>query len=177
MPQNLFKITAEECKKSFPVDVRRSTTSQLKVVLKVMTENGIYSLPMKVILTSLVCLFFARRPHQNCARVSHAMAQSFQTTLLLVKRSAAFSYPDYSKLNSNWNTYTNPPPDQYRPVLARAKPYRLGVSRQLSRPRGVLIRDISRSTATNPSPQTIAPGIGSMLRACTHIPHALVSLL
>ena len=114
LPQNLFKITAEECKKSFPVDVRRSTTSLLKVVLKVMTENGIYSLPMKVILTSLVCLFFARRPHQNCARVSHAMAQSFQTTLLLVKRSAAFSYPDYSKLNSNWNTYTNPPPDQYR---------------------------------------------------------------
>ena len=60
MPQNLFKITAEECKQSFAVDVRRSTTSLLKVVLK-MTENGIYALPMKVIPTSLVCLFFADR--------------------------------------------------------------------------------------------------------------------
>ena len=109
MPQNLFKITAEECKKSFPVDVRRSKTSLLKVVLKIMTENGIYSLPMKVI-SNITCLFVL------CARMSHSMAQSIQTTLLLKKvrrHLAAFSYPDYSKLNSNWHTYTNPPPDQY----------------------------------------------------------------
>ena len=107
MPQNLFKITAEECKKSFPVDVCRSKTSLLEVVLKIMTENGIYSPLMKVI-SNIICLF--------SARVSHAMAQSFQTSLLLEKVRrylAAFSYPSYSKLNSNWRTYINPPPDQY----------------------------------------------------------------
>ena len=44
-----------------------------------MTVNGVYSTPMKVISKTIsVCLFFAQRPHRNCARVSHAMAQLFR---------------------------------------------------------------------------------------------------
>ena len=103
-------------------------------------------LPMKVIFNTIfLSLFFARRPHQNCARVSHAMAQSFQTTLLLEKVRrylAAFSYPDYSKLNSNWHKAW-PVPN------ACAKLYHPEVSRQGASLLGIIkISNISKYTAT-----------------------------
>ena len=141
-PKFCSKSRLKSAKGPPPVDVRRSKTSLLKVLLKIMTENGNLP-PMKVISNTIlfvyslrgalikivrgyhtrwrnyfdwtnpvtgkirrypialsypdyndrkwkftshegnfqhhfVCLFVARRPHQNCARVSHAMAQLFR---------------------------------------------------------------------------------------------------
>ena len=98
-----------------------------------------------------VCLFFARRLYQNYARVSHVMAQLFrwnQPIIVSLPRRylVAFSYPDYSKLSSNWHTYINPRPGQYltqgQSHITRAL---ADICRHLSRPRGVLIRIFCKS--------------------------------
>ena len=60
MSQNLFKITAQECKGPLPVDVHGSKTSLLKVLLKIMTENGIYSPLVKVISNTILFVFSLR---------------------------------------------------------------------------------------------------------------------
>ena len=58
----------------------------------------------------------------------------------------AFSYPDYSKLNGNWHTCTNPRPGQY---LTHEQSHITRVLEDicsyLSRPRGVLIRIFCKS--------------------------------
>ena len=59
-----------------------------------------------------------RCPHQKCARCSHVITQIFRwnhTIIVSLSRRylVAFSCPDYSKLNTNWYTYTNPRPGQY----------------------------------------------------------------
>ena len=47
-----------KCAKSpVPVDERDSKTSLLKVLLKIMTENGIYSPPMKVISNTILFVY------------------------------------------------------------------------------------------------------------------------
>jgi len=61
-----------------PVDVRRSKT-WLPVLLKIMTKNGIYLPPMKIISNTILFVYsFAQRPHRNWARVSNAIAQLFR---------------------------------------------------------------------------------------------------
>ena len=70
-----------KCAKSpLPVDVRSSLkTSLFKVLLKIMTDKGnLFTSHEGNFQHHFVCLFFARPPHQNCARVSHAMVQLFQ---------------------------------------------------------------------------------------------------
>ena len=67
-PKICSKSRLKSAQSPLSVDVRRSKT-----------ENRIYSPPREVVSKIIfVCLFFARRPHQNCARVSHAMAQLFR---------------------------------------------------------------------------------------------------
>ena len=53
-PKICSKSRLKSAKGSLPVDVRRSKTSLLKVLLKIMTENGIYSPPMKVISNTIL---------------------------------------------------------------------------------------------------------------------------
>ena len=132
-------------------------------------------LPMKVIFNTIfLSLFFARHPHQNCAQVSHAMAQLFRWNQKVRRYLVPFSYPDDSKLNSSWHTYTNPRPGQY---LNHAQSH---ITRALADtcldPVASLLGiiktwNISKSTATNQSswfshltnePQILAPRIGSI---------------
>ena len=169
-PKICSKSRLKSAKGSLPVDVRRSKTSLLKVLQKIMTENGIYSppilyfriphntlcLPPQILHKPLflnapgsiafsqehfktisyakfggrtecimgnskivnegnfqhlfVCLFLMRRPHQNCARVSHGMAQLFRLNQShnwknqKLKYPVAFSYSDYSKRIRNCHT-------------------------------------------------------------------------
>ena len=132
-------------KTSLPVDVRSWKTSLLKVPLKIMTENwNLFISHEGNFQHYFVCLFFAR-PLIKIARGCHTQWRNYfdGTTPLLEKVRRyliRFSYADYSKLNSNWHTYTNPLPGKYLRHVC-AKPYHPGVSRQLSRPRGALIRD------------------------------------
>ena len=108
-PKICSKSRLKSAKGSLPVDVRRSKTSLLKVLLKIMTENGIYSHEGNF-QHLFVCLFFVRRPHQNCARVSHAMAQLFRLNQShnwknqKLKYPVAFSYSDCSKRIRIWHT-------------------------------------------------------------------------
>ena len=75
------KSRLKSAKSPLPVDVRRSKTSLLKVLLKIVTENGIYSPPMKVISNTILFVYsFAGRPRQNWARVSNAIAKLFRWT-------------------------------------------------------------------------------------------------
>ena len=109
---------AQECKKALPVDVRRSKTLMLKVLLKIMTENGIYSPPMKVISNSILFVYSLRGALIKIARGYHTQWGNFfdRTTPLLEKVGrylVAFSYADYRKRNSNCHTCTNPRPGQY----------------------------------------------------------------
>ena len=101
-----------------PVDVCRSNTSPVKVLLKIVTENGIYSPLMKVISNSILLVYSLRGALIKIARGCHTQWRNFfdGTTPLLEKVRrylAAFPYADYSKLNSNWHTCTNPRPGQY----------------------------------------------------------------
>ena len=56
-PKICSKSRLKSAKGSLPVDVRRSKTSLLKVLLKIMTENGIYSPPMKVISNTFLFVY------------------------------------------------------------------------------------------------------------------------
>ena len=95
MPQNLFKITGSSVQKVFlTVDVRSSLkTSLLKVLLKIMTANGIYSPPrgllppMKVISNTIFLVYSLRGPVIKIARGCHTQWYNYfdGTTLLLEK--------------------------------------------------------------------------------------------
>ena len=56
-PKICSKSPLKSAKGSLPVDERRSKTSLLKVLLKIMTENGIYSPPMKVISNTILFVY------------------------------------------------------------------------------------------------------------------------
>ena len=216
-PKICSKSRLRCAKSSLPADARRSKTS-LPVLLKIVTENGTNSPPMKVISNTILfvyslrgalsklrpdvtrdrlqnspyfCVFkYARAVKQKVeaenkerdwaceARAvrarkiltprftdfftdfgekptvlqsTHVMTQIFRWNHHIIVRLprgylVAFSYPDYSKLNGNWHTCTNPRPGQYLTheqshitrVLADICSY-------LSRPRGVLIRIFCKS--------------------------------
>ena len=114
----MFKITAEECKKS-----TSGWRASLKKVASGSPENNdrkwnLFTSHEGNFQHHFACLFFARRVYQNCARVSHEMAQLFRWNHPIIvslprRYLVAFSNPDYCKLNSNWHTYTNPRPGQY----------------------------------------------------------------
>ena len=97
-----------------------------------MTENGIYSPPVKVISNTILLVYSQLRGALiKIARGCHTQWRNFfdGTTPLLemVRRYlVAFSYADYSKRNSNWHTCTNPRPCQYVPNGC-ANPYHPGV--------------------------------------------------
>ena len=55
--QICWKSRLKSAKSSLPVDVRRSKTSLLKVLLKIVTENGIYSPLMKVIFNTILFVY------------------------------------------------------------------------------------------------------------------------
>ena len=83
-----------------------------------MTENGIYSPPMKVISNTILLVYSLRGALIKIAREYHTQWYNYfdGTTPLLemVRRYlVAFSYADYSKRNSNWHTCTNPRLGQY----------------------------------------------------------------
>ena len=117
-PKICSKSRFKSAKGSLPVDVRRSKTSLRKVLLKIMTENGIYSPPMKVISNTILLVYSLRGALIKIAREYHTQWYNYfdGTTPLLemVRRYlVAFSYADYSKRNSNWHTCTNPRLGQY----------------------------------------------------------------
>ena len=58
-PKICSKSRLKSAKNLLPVDVRRSKTSLLKVLPKMVTENGIYSPPMKVISNTILFIFCA----------------------------------------------------------------------------------------------------------------------
>ena len=146
-PKICSKSRLRSAKNSLPVVVRRSKTSSLPVLLKIMTKKwNLFTSHEGNFQHHFVCLFFARRLYQNCARVSHVMAQYISmepphyceyTQRVSV---VTFSYADYSKRNSNRHTAW--PVPNASPIL---KPYFIRVLADLSRPRGVLIRIFCKS--------------------------------
>ena len=216
-PKICSKSRLRCAKSSLPVDARHSKTS-LPVLLKIMTENGTNSPPMKLISDTILfvyslrgalsklradvtrdrlqnspyfCVFkYARAVKQKveaenkerdwacearAVRARRLLRHALPISLLILRKKptvlqstlvmtqifwwnhhiivrlprrylVAFSYPDYSKLNGNWHTCTNPRPGQYLTheqshitrVLADICSY-------LSRPRGILIRIFCKS--------------------------------
>ena len=142
------------CAKSLlPVDVRRLKTWLLRVLLKKkMTENWTNSPPMKVISNTILSVYSLRGSLTKIARGCHTWLRNYfdgTTPYIIVslprRYLVAFSYPDYSKLNSNWHKAW-PVPN------ACAKLYHPEVSRQgASLLRIIKISNISKSTATNQS--------------------------
>ena len=94
------------------LNVTRSKTSPLKVLLKIMTENGVYSTPMKVISETILFVYSLRSALIEIARECHTRWRNyFDGATPLLERSgyiAAFFYPDYSKLTSHWHTSDQP---------------------------------------------------------------------
>jgi len=91
------------------VDVRRSKTSLLKVLLKIMTENGIYSPPMKVISNTILFVYSLRGALIKTARGYHTQWRNYfdgtnPITGKIIRYPVAFSYPDYGKRIRNWHT-------------------------------------------------------------------------
>ena len=137
-----------------PVDVRRLKTWLLRVLLKKKkkTENWTNSLPMKVISNTILSVYSLRGGLIKIARGCHTwLCNYFDGTtpyniVSLPRRYlVAFSYPDYSRLNSNWHKAW-PVPN------ACAKPYHPEVSRHGASLLGIIkISNISKSTATNQS--------------------------
>ena len=70
-PKICSKSRLKSAKGSLPVDVRRSKTSLIKVLLKIMTENGIYSPPMKVISNTILFVYSLRGALIKIARWYH----------------------------------------------------------------------------------------------------------
>ena len=141
-----------------------------------MTENWTNSPPMKVISNTILSVYSLRGGLIKIARGCHTWLRNYfdgTTPYIIVslprRYLVAFSYPDYSKLHSNWHKAW-PVPN------ACAKPYHPEVSRQGASLLGIIkISNIIKSTATNQSawysrlicePRTLAHGIVSMLRAC-----------
>ena len=129
-PKICSKSRLRCAKSSLPVDARRSKTS-LPVLLKIMTENGTNSPPMKVISNTILFVYSLRGALIKIARGCHTSLCNYFNGItpyiiasLPIRYLVAFSYPDYSKLNSNWHTAW-PVPD------ICAKPYQPGVGRYL----------------------------------------------
>ena len=103
----------KSAKSPLPVDLRLSKTSLLKVLLKIITENGIYSPLMKIISNTILFVYCLRGALIEIVRVCRTRLGNFfhgtTPSLEKVRRyPVAFSYPDYSKRNGNWYTYTKP---------------------------------------------------------------------
>ena len=108
-PKICSKSRHKSAKGSVPVDVRRSKTSLLKVLPKIMTENGIYSPPMKVISNTIFFVYYLRGALIKIARGYHTRWRNyFDGTNPIIGKirryPVAFSYPDYSKRIRNWHT-------------------------------------------------------------------------
>ena len=99
--------------------------SRLKVFLKITTENGIYSHPMKVISNTILFVYSLRGALIKIARGCYTWWRNYfdGTTPL-----TAISTP----WERGWHVHQ---------PTAWPVPNHPGVSRQLSRPRGVLSRD------------------------------------
>ena len=65
------KSRLKSAKSLLPVDVRRSKTSLLKVLPKMVTEKRIYSPPMKVISNTILFVYSLRGTLIKIARVCH----------------------------------------------------------------------------------------------------------
>ena len=103
------KSRLKSAKGSLPVDERRSKTSLLKVLLKIMTENGIYSPPMKVISNTILFAYSLRGALIKIARGYHTRWRNYfdwtnPITGKIRRYPVAFSHPDYSKRIRNWHT-------------------------------------------------------------------------
>ena len=104
----------KSAKSPLSVDLRLSKTSLLKVLLKIITENGIYSPLMKIISNTILFVYSLRSALIEIVRVYHTRWRNFfsmEPTPLLEKvrrYPVAFSYPNYNKRNGNWYTYTKP---------------------------------------------------------------------
>ena len=71
-PKIYSKSRLKSTKSLLPsVDVRRSKTSLLKALPKMMTKNGIYSLPMKVISNAILIVYSLHGALIKIARVCH----------------------------------------------------------------------------------------------------------
>ena len=105
--------------------------SRLKVLLKITTENGIYSQPMKVISNTILFVYSLRGALIKIARGCYTWWRNYfdGTTPL-----TAISTP----WERGWHVHQ---PTAWPVPNSCAKPNHPGVSIQLSRPRGVLIRD------------------------------------
>ena len=71
------KLRLKSAKGPLPVDLRRSKTSLLKVLLKTYIKWNLFTSYEGNSQHHFVCLFLAQRSHRNCARVSHSMGQFF----------------------------------------------------------------------------------------------------
>ena len=108
-PKLCSKSRLKSAKGSLPVDVRRSKTSLLKVLLKIMTENGIYSPPMKVISNTILFVYSLRGALIKIARGYHTRLRNYldgtnPISGKIRRYPVAFSYPDFSKRLRNWHT-------------------------------------------------------------------------
>ena len=83
-PKICSKSRLRCAKSSLPVGVRRSKRS-LPVLLKIMTENGIYSPPMKVISNTILLVYSSRGAFIKIVRGCHTRWHNYfdGTTLLL----------------------------------------------------------------------------------------------
>ena len=61
-PQICSKSQLKYAKSPLPVDVASSKTSLVKVLLKIMRDNGIYSPPMKVISNTILFVYSLGAP-------------------------------------------------------------------------------------------------------------------
>ena len=105
--------------------------SRLKVLLKITTENGIYSHPMKVISNTILFVYSLRGALIKIARGCYTWWRNYfdGTTRL-----TAISTP----WGRGWHVHQ---PTAWPVPNSCAKPNHPGVGRQQSQPRGVLIRD------------------------------------
>ena len=105
--------------------------SRLKVLLKITTENGIYSHPIKVISNIILFVYSLHGALVKIARGCYTWWRNYfdGTTPL-----TAISKP----WGRGWHVHQ---PTTWPVPNSCAKPNYPGVSRQLSRPRGVLIRE------------------------------------
>ena len=76
-PKICSKLRLKSAKGPLPVDLRRSKTSLLKVLLKTYIKWNLFTSYEGNSQHHFVCLFLAQRSHRNCARVSHSMGQFF----------------------------------------------------------------------------------------------------
>ena len=109
-PKICSKSRLKSAKGSLPVDERRSKTPLLfKVLLKIMTENGIYSPPMKVISNTFLFVYSLCGALIKIARGYHTRWRNYfdwtnPITGKIRRYLVPSSYPYYSKRIRNWHT-------------------------------------------------------------------------